>query len=111
MVDLTFLPAWSSLQLPQRVVFIMRHAWTLSQPCLRNASRLRGLPSRCNSTKTSYRDHAVLFENPAIHEAKATTLQTWVKRQRSALSQVGPELEKTQDGPGAEDLEVSDATE
>ena len=111
MVALTSLPACSNLQLPQRVVFIMRHAWRLSQPCLRNASRLRGLPSRSNSTTKSHKHHAVLFESPAIHEAKASKLQTWVKRQRSALSQLGPELEKTQDGPGAEDLEVSNATE
>jgi hypothetical protein len=36
-------------------------------------------------------------------------LQTWIKRQMSALSEIGPELEKTQDGPVAEDLEVSHA--
>ena len=111
MVALTFLPACSSLQLPQRVVFVMRHAWRLSQPCLVKARGMRGLSSRCKSTKKSYRHYAVLFESPVIHEAKASRLQTWVKRQRSALSQVGPELEKTQDGPGAEDLEVSNASE
>ena len=79
----------------------------LSQPCTHHAQNLSRGGSiayriRCNITA----QHVVLSESPVTHVTKGSELKAWVTSQRSALPSVGAELEKTQDGPNAEELEV-----
>ena len=79
----------------------------LSQPCTHHAQKL----SRGGSIAKHIRhkitvQHAVLSESPVTHVTDVSELKAWVTRQRSALPNVGAELEKTQDGPNAEELEV-----
>ena len=80
----------------------------LSQPCThhhaQNLSRSGSIAYHTRRKITA--QHAVLSESPVTHVTKVSELKTWVTRQRSALSYVGAELEKTQDGPNAEELEV-----
>lgn len=48
----------------------------------------------------------LLFERPGCYETRAAELREWITKQRSALPALAAELEKTKDGPTAEDLEV-----
>ena len=80
----------------------------LSQPCIHHTHSLqRPLVVARNVVGKRHLHQAVLAESAAAHDIRALDLQDWVRGQRSALPHVGSELEKTQDGPDAEELEVS----
>ena len=79
----------------------------LSQPCTHHAQNLSRSGSIAHQIRRKITSqHAVLSESPASHVTKASELKTWITRQRSALPYIGAELEKAQDGPNAEELEV-----
>ena len=69
----------------------------------------RGFGTTCKLSNAKYTPHAVLSERPAIYDIRAAELQDWITTQRSALPDIGAELQKTKDGPNAEELEASKA--
>ena len=79
----------------------------LTQPCPHHGQTLtRGGSIAYHIKRKITALQAILSESPVAYVTKASELQTWVTRHRSALPHVGAELEKTQDGPSAEELEV-----
>ena len=86
---------------------MMRMLYRASLPCMHHTAprqRVYRAASSLGSSKETLQ--TVLFERPASHEARAAELRDWIDRQRSALPALAAELEKTKDGPNAEDLEV-----
>jgi len=70
----------------------------------------RGFGTTCKLSNAKYTPHAVLSERPATYDIPAAELQDWITRQRSALPDIGAELQRTKDGPSAEELEASKAS-
>ena len=85
----------------------MRMMYRASLPCMHHTTaRQRGPRLACRLHDSLQSPHAVLSERSASYDIRASEVQKWISKQRSALPTLGSELAKTRDGPSAEDLEV-----
>ena len=89
---------------------MMRMIHGISLPCMQHRALLqRGFGTTRKLSNAKYTPRAVLSECPATYDIRAAELQDWITRQRSALPDIGAELQNTKDGPSAEELEASKA--
>ena len=86
---------------------MMRILYRASLPCMHHtAARLRVPRLACRLSSSRETPQVALFERPGYYDIRAAELRDWITRQRLALPAFAAELEKTKDGPNAEDLEV-----
>ncbi len=86
---------------------MMRMIYRATLPCMHHtAPRQRVFVAAARPSSAIDPLRNVLFERPASHDTSTAELRDWINKQRSALPALAAELEKTKDGPNAEDLEV-----